>query len=80
MSADFGIGKEVFQSIVGGVVAIAICVSIGSFIAQSVSHGPKHKEEPAAAAPAAEGDAAAAEGDAAKPAEGEAKPAEGAAE
>lgn len=80
MSADFGVGKEVLQSIIGGVVAIAICVSIGSFIAQSVSKGPQPKEEPAAAAAegaAAEG--AAAEGEA-KPAEGDAKAAEGAAE
>lgn len=37
-------GKEVVQGIFGGLVAIVIVVSIGSFIAQSGSHGPGHGE------------------------------------
>lgn len=39
-------GKEVVQGIFGGLVAIVICVTIGSFIAQSIDfghHGKKGK-------------------------------------
>ena len=52
MSADFGLGKEVVHGIIGAVGLIVVCVAIGSFVAQSLSHGPQagHGEEPAAAA------------------------------
>ncbi len=36
-------GKEVKQGILGGLVAIAIVVSIGSFIAAQLSHGSGHE-------------------------------------
>ena len=54
MSAGFGIGKEVLHAIIGGLIAISICVAIGSTIAQAMSHGPGHGAEaaPAEAAPA----------------------------
>ncbi len=54
-SQGMGLGKEVFQGIVFGFIAIAICVVIGSQIASAMSHGPKAPAEAApAAAPAAE--------------------------
>ncbi|MFP4597373.1 MAG: hypothetical protein ACLFVJ_03925 [Persicimonas sp.] len=36
-------GKEVKQGILGGLVAIVIVVSIGSFIAAQLSHGSGHE-------------------------------------
>lgn len=49
-------GKEIIQGIFGGLLAIIVVVSIGSFIAASASHGPAHGGEAApaeGAAPAA---------------------------
>jgi hypothetical protein len=48
-SGGIGLGKEVVQGIFGGLIAIIICVAIGSAIAQSMSHGPKDNGAPAAA-------------------------------
>lgn len=67
-------GKEVVQGIVGGLIAIIICVTIGSFVAQSMigEHEGGHGEAGAAAEHGEQ--AAPAE---AAPAEGAEKPAEG---
>lgn len=58
-------GKEIIQGIFGGLLAIVVVVSIGSFIASAGSHGPAHggeaapaegaAQEAAPAAPAEEG-------------------------
>ena len=47
-SGGLGLGKEVVQGIFGGLIAIIICVSIGSAIASSMSHGPKDNATPPA--------------------------------
>ena len=69
-------GKEVVQGIFGGLLAIVVVVAIGSFIAQSGSHGPAHaggQEQTQGAADGAEPAAPAQEA----PAEGAEQPAEG---
>lgn len=53
-----GIKKETAQGIIGGLLMIAVCVTIGSFIAQSM---PAHHEGPAGEHPAAAGEHAPAE-------------------
>ena len=40
-SEGLGLGKEVLHGLAGGVVLIVICVTIGSMIAQVMSHGPE---------------------------------------
>lgn len=77
-SGELGMGKEVAQGIGGGLVAILICVTIGSMIGSALSHGPKeaHTEGEGHNA-ATEQPAAGAEGETAKPAGETAKPAEG---
>ena len=57
---EIGIRKETAQGIVVGLIAISICVAIGSFVAQSSHKGGGHGGGHEAAAP--EGAAAPAAG------------------
>lgn len=53
-SEGLGLGKEVVHGLMGGTVLIVIGVTIGSMIAQVLSHGPETipASEAGAAAPA----------------------------
>lgn len=52
MAGGKGLGKEVIHGVGGALIAIVIAVSIGSFVAQSMSHGPASAEEQTTEAPA----------------------------